>query len=349
LCDRDGVYGAPRLLARARETGVRAIVGAELTMDDDTILPVLVQSRAGYQNLCQLLTRAHLRTEKGKARIQWNELPEFASGLVALTGDEQGPLSRSLTRSVAHATSMQEPPRFVIDRMVKTFGKENVFVEIQRHLVRGEERMNGALMDLADYQMHPRAGRARREAREGRGKALSGRTQEIQRLIGRALRSAVDLDSLGEKTIVIDCDVLEADGGTRTASVTGSFVAVAIALSRVAKSGQLAKPILRDQVAAISVGHVGDELLLDLDYREDSKARVDLNVVSTARGTLIEVQATAEGEAVERRDIDRMVDLGLSGVNKLVGGSPWCAVKFFKISHPDLRLFEQPLYDSFTH
>lgn len=171
----------------------------------------------------------------------------------------------------------------------------------------------------ADYQMHPRAGRARREAREGRGKALSGRTQEIQRLIGRALRSAVDLDAFGERTIVIDCDVLEADGGTRTASVTGSFVSVALALSRLAAKGELEKPILRDQVAAISVGYVGDEVLLDLDYSEDSKARVDLNVVSTARGTLIEVQATAEGEAVERRDIDRMIDLGLSGVNRLIG------------------------------
>ncbi|MBK9262078.1 MAG: ribonuclease PH [Polyangiaceae bacterium] len=171
----------------------------------------------------------------------------------------------------------------------------------------------------ADYQMHPRASRARREAREGRGKALSGRTQEIQRLIGRALRSAIDLDSLGERTIVIDCDVLEADGGTRTASVTGSFVAVALALSRLAASGQLGAPVLRDQVAAISVGHVGDELLLDLDYSEDSQARVDLNVVATARGALVEVQATAEGEAVDRRDIDRMIDLGLSGITRLVG------------------------------
>ncbi|HRI64673.1 MAG TPA: ribonuclease PH [Polyangium sp.] len=171
----------------------------------------------------------------------------------------------------------------------------------------------------ADYQMHPRAGRSKREPREGRGKALSGRTQEIQRLIGRALRSAVDLDSFGERTIVIDCDVLEADGGTRTASVTGSFVATALALSRLHANGELDKPLFRDQVAAISVGHVGDEVLLDLDYSEDSKARVDLNVVATGRGTLIEVQATAEGEAVERRDIDRMIDLGLSGVNKLLG------------------------------
>jgi len=171
----------------------------------------------------------------------------------------------------------------------------------------------------ADYQMHPRAGRARRELREGRGKPLSGRTQEIQRLIGRALRSAMDLDSFGERTIVIDCDVLEADGGTRTASVTGSFVAVALALSRLVAAGQLDKPIVRDQVAAISVGHVGDELLLDLDYSEDSRARVDLNVVATARGAIVEVQATAEGEAVDRADIDRMIDMGLSGVMRLVG------------------------------
>lgn len=171
----------------------------------------------------------------------------------------------------------------------------------------------------ADYQMHPRAGRNRREAREGRGKALSGRTQEIQRLIGRALRASVDLDKLGERTLMIDCDVLEADGGTRTASVTGSFVAMSLALSRLAKAGELAQPIMRDQVAAISVGFVNDEVLLDLDYSEDSKARVDLNVVATARGAIVEVQATAEGEAVERRDIDRMIDVGLSGINKLMG------------------------------
>ena len=171
----------------------------------------------------------------------------------------------------------------------------------------------------ADYQMHPRASRARREAREGRGKALSGRTQEIQRLIGRALRSSIDLDKLGERTIVIDCDVLEADGGTRTASVTGSYVAMSLALSRLVKSEQLTTPVLRDQVAAISVGHVDDEVLLDLDYSEDSRARVDLNLVATARGCIVEVQATAEGEAMDRRDIDRMVDLGLSGINRLMG------------------------------
>ena len=169
----------------------------------------------------------------------------------------------------------------------------------------------------AEYQMHPRASRARREAREGRGKGPSGRTQEIQRLIGRALRSAIDLDAIGERTIVIDCDVLEADGGTRTASITGGFVAMALALAKL-RSADVIAPVVRDQVAAISVGHVGGAAMLDLVYVEDSQARVDLNVVGTARGSIVEVQATAEGEAIERRDLDSMIDVGLAGVAQLV-------------------------------
>jgi ribonuclease PH len=170
----------------------------------------------------------------------------------------------------------------------------------------------------AEYQMHPRANPPRREQREGRTKPPSGRTQEIQRLIGRALRAALDLDRLGERTIAVDCDVLEADGGTRTASITGGFVALGLALHRLQESGQLAKPVLRDVVAAISVGHLEGGLALDLIYLEDSAARVDLNLVATARGTIIEVQGTAEGEAVPRADMDAMLDLGLSGVRSLV-------------------------------
>jgi ribonuclease PH len=169
----------------------------------------------------------------------------------------------------------------------------------------------------AEYQMHPRSSPTRREARDGRGKAPSGRTQEIQRLVGRALRAAVDLDKLGERTLAIDCDVLEADGGTRTASITGSFVALALALDRLRRGGGLGKPVLRDQVAAISVGHLAHGLALDLAYVEDSAARVDLNLVATARGAIVEVQGTAEGEAVPRREIDAMVDLGLAGVASL--------------------------------
>jgi ribonuclease PH len=169
----------------------------------------------------------------------------------------------------------------------------------------------------AEYQMHPRSSPKRREARDGRGKAPSGRTQEIQRLIGRALRSAVDLDALGERTLAVDCDVLEADGGTRTASITGSFIALGLALDRLRRSGTLGGPVLRDQVAAISVGHLEQGLALDLAYVEDAAARVDLNLVATARGAIVEVQGTAEGEAVPRAEIDAMVDLGLAGTASL--------------------------------
>ncbi len=172
----------------------------------------------------------------------------------------------------------------------------------------------------AEYQMHPRANPPRREQRDGRGKAPSGRTQEIQRLVGRALRAAVDLDKLGERTITVDCDVLEADGGTRTASVTGGFVALALALHKLTASGALTARVLREPVSAISVGCLaGDRLALDLVYLEDSAARVDLNVVATASGGIIEIQGTAEGEAVPRETIDRMVDLAMKGTRELVG------------------------------
>jgi ribonuclease PH len=164
----------------------------------------------------------------------------------------------------------------------------------------------------AEYLMHPRAN-PRRQERDGRGKAPSGRTQEIQRLVGRALRAAVDLSKLGPRTLTIDCDVLEADGGTRTASITGGFVAVALALAKVKAIG-----VLREPVAAISVGLVkGLGHALDLCYVEDSKAEVDLNVVATASGKIVEIQGTAEGEPVERKEIDRMVDLGLAGITTL--------------------------------
>jgi ribonuclease PH len=169
----------------------------------------------------------------------------------------------------------------------------------------------------AEYQMHPRANPERREMRDGRHKPLSGRSKEIERLIGRALRSAVRLDKMGENTISIDCDVLEADGGTRTASITAAQIALALALDKMQSRGQLKGPALRDQVAAISVGHVGGEFALDLCYAEDSKARVDLNVVATAEGRIVEIQGTAEGEAVPRSDVDQMLDLALTGVSYL--------------------------------
>lgn len=176
----------------------------------------------------------------------------------------------------------------------------------------------------AEYQMHPRINPVRRENRDGRGKAPSGRTQEIQRLIGRALRAAIDPVALGARTIAIDCDVLEADGGTRTASVTGGFIALALALHRVVEQGRLVLPSgdgapgpLRDQVAAVSVGHVGGEILTDLDYSEDSRARVDLNLVATATGAVVEVQGTAEGEAVPRSELNTLLDAAATGVAAL--------------------------------
>jgi ribonuclease PH len=162
-----------------------------------------------------------------------------------------------------------------------------------------------------EYQMHPRANPKRQE-RDGRGKGVSGRTQEIQRLVGRALRASVDMGKLGVRTVTVDCDVLEADGGTRTASVTGGFVALALALSKVGVRA------LREPVAATSVGLVeGLGQALDLCYVEDSRARVALNVVATSSGKLDEVQGTAEGEPVDRREIDAMVDLALKGIARL--------------------------------
>lgn len=169
----------------------------------------------------------------------------------------------------------------------------------------------------AEYQMHPRANPKKREKRDGRERSLGGRTREIERLIGRALRAAVDLNAFGERSIHIDCDVLEADGGTRTASVTGGFIALSLAVAKLAADGKLRGPVLRDQIAAVSVGHVGGELLLDLNYKEDSTARVDLNVVATHLGGIVEIQGTAEGEAVPRADVDKMTDLALEGIGQL--------------------------------
>jgi ribonuclease PH len=169
----------------------------------------------------------------------------------------------------------------------------------------------------AEYQMHPRSNPEKRESRDGRGKAPSGRTQEIQRLVGRALRAAVDLVRLGERQITIDCDVLEADGGTRTASITGGFVALCIALAKLRRDGKLAGPCVREPVAATSVGFHDGALALDLVYLEDSKAEVDLNLVATRSGAIIEVQGTAEGAPIARKDIDRMIVLALDGVREL--------------------------------
>lgn len=168
----------------------------------------------------------------------------------------------------------------------------------------------------AEYQMHPRSSPTRREARDGRGKAPSGRTLEIQRLIGRALRAAVDLKALGEHTLTIDCDVLEADGGTRTASITGGFLAVALAAARLTKRGEV-RPFLSQAVSAISVGKLGRDLMLDLVYEEDRDADVDLNIAACESGSIIEVQGTSEGAPMSRGQLDEMIDLALAGTRSL--------------------------------
>ncbi|MDH5676015.1 MAG: ribonuclease PH [Myxococcales bacterium] len=168
----------------------------------------------------------------------------------------------------------------------------------------------------AEYAMHPRAN-PRRQRREGRDGKLGGRTQEIQRLIGRGLRAAVNLKALGERTIHIDCDVLTADGGTRTASVTGGYVALLMALDSLRRRGLIGGGLVREPVAAVSVGLLGGVALLDLCYEEDRDAQVDLNLVATRSGQIIEVQGTAEGEPMSRSEHDALLDRALEGVREL--------------------------------
>ena len=170
----------------------------------------------------------------------------------------------------------------------------------------------------AEYAMLPRstAVRTQREVQAGRP---SGRTQEIQRLVGRSLRSIAALDRMGECTIWIDCDVLQADGGTRTASITAGYLALAQAVSRLSDAGSLKGDVLVDSVAAVSVGIVGEELLLDLCYEEDSRAEVDFNVVMTGAGGLVEVQGTAEGTPFSRSQLDALMDLASEGIAELTG------------------------------
>ena len=169
----------------------------------------------------------------------------------------------------------------------------------------------------AEYAMLPRATQTRTAREIGRGGA-SGRTHEIQRLIGRSLRAVADMKVLGERTITIDCDVLQADGGTRTAAITGSYVALALASNHLLKIGKISRSLTTDQVAAVSVGIVENTPLLDLKYDEDSRAEVDMNIVCTGDGRFIEVQGTAEREPFSRAQMDELVELGVHGIRELV-------------------------------
>jgi ribonuclease PH len=169
----------------------------------------------------------------------------------------------------------------------------------------------------AEYGMLPRSTGSRMDREAARGKQ-SGRTQEIQRLIGRSLRAIIDLEKLGERSIQIDCDVIQADGGTRTASITGAYVALQDAISFLLKSGKISESPLKDAVAAISVGVYKGKPVLDLDYIEDSDCDTDMNVVMTGKGGFVEIQGTAEGEPFEREAMNAMLDLAAHGIKQLI-------------------------------
>lgn len=168
-----------------------------------------------------------------------------------------------------------------------------------------------------EYSMLPRATQTRMSREIGRG-GPSGRTHEIQRLIGRSLRSVIDMAALGERTVTIDCDVIQADGGTRTAAITGGFVALALAVNKYLEIGKIDRPVLRDFIAAISVGVVGERILLDLNYIEDSQAEVDMNIVRTGEGRFVELQGTAETEPFDRRQLNEMIEAADQGVDQLI-------------------------------
>ena len=182
--------------------------------------------------------------------------------------------------------------------------------------VPGHKKGSGEGWVTAEYGMLPRSThtRSRREAASGK---QSGRTQEIQRLIGRSLRAVVDLKKLGERQITLDCDVLQADGGTRCASITGAYVALSIALNKLVKAGTLAVSPLNDSVAAVSVGIYQGTPVLDLDYVEDSGCETDMNVVMTGNGGFVEVQGTAEGAPFSRAEMDALLALAAEGLNQL--------------------------------
>ncbi len=169
----------------------------------------------------------------------------------------------------------------------------------------------------SEYAMLPRATETRTPRESSRGR-VSGRTHEIQRLIGRSLRSVTRLRDLGERTVWVDCDVIQADGGTRTASITGAFAALALALQGLVDQGTLPALPIKDYVAATSVGVVAGTPLLDLNYEEDSRAQVDMNVVQTGAGSLVEVQGTAEGDPFSRQALSALMDLAAEGIARLV-------------------------------
>ena len=232
-------------------------------------------------------------------------------------------MTNSLDRIDGRKYDELRPVKFTTGYVI--FPEGSVLVEMGRTRVlcnvTVEERVpewmagKGAGWLTAEYAMLPRSTQ-KRTPRETSG--LRGRTQEIKRLIGRSLRVAVDLNRLGERTLLVDCDVLQADGGTRTASITGGYVAVALAIRKLVEAGRVPEDVLKPPVAAVSVGRIGPQTYLDLCYEEDHRADVDLNVIMTAEGKFIEVQGTAEGEPFDRGALDQMIDLAAEGIERLV-------------------------------
>jgi ribonuclease PH len=230
-----------------------------------------------------------------------------------------------MTRTDGRSTSELRPTKITPGFLAHAEG--SVLIEVGRTRVicaaSIEDRVPSFLRNTgkgwvtAEYGMLPRATSTRTQREASAGK-VGGRTQEIQRLIGRSLRSVTKLSDIGERTIWIDCDVIQADGGTRTASITGGFVALALALRRMKELALIRDVPLTDFVAATSVGIVDGEALLDLAYDEDSRAEVDMNFVKTGQGKFIELQGTAEGQPFDRRALDALMELADAGIKQLI-------------------------------
>jgi ribonuclease PH len=233
-------------------------------------------------------------------------------------------MSDEANRPGGRAADALRPVRIELGALKYAEGSALISVGDTRVLVAAsvERRVPPFLKDsgsgwvTGEYGMLPRATHTRSMREVVRGRP-SGRTAEIQRLIGRSLRAVTDLSALGEVTVTLDCDVLQADGGTRTAAITGGYVALAQALARLLLTGDIARWPLTSQLAAVSVGVVGGAAVLDLEYVEDSAAAVDMNVVATVDGALIEVQGTGERRSFSRQEMDRLIDLALAGVARL--------------------------------
>ena len=240
-------------------------------------------------------------------------------------------MTEGVFRSGGRTADQARPLRLIPDFVGTAEGSVLIEVGFTRVLcnatvengVPGWMRNSGRGWITAEYGMLPRATLTRTAREAERGK-IGGRTHEIQRLIGRSLRTAVDLRLLGERTVILDCDVLQADGGTRTAAITGACTALALALGKLVAAGSLKQSPLLQRVAATSVGVVDGEVLLDLAYEEDARAEVDMNVVMTESGGLVETQATAERGTYTRAQLDAMLDLAGKGIADLLAAQQVC-------------------------